>query len=112
MKANQSRGIDLLVCNAGINLINDLEDIRAEDWQTMLQVNLTAPMELARGFVGGMRAKKWGRIVNISSVFSTVTKEKRAAYSATKAGLNGLTRTLAVELAPTASWSTRSVPAT
>ncbi len=100
IQANQSRRIDILVNNAGINIINELGQIRAEDWQAMLQVNLTAPMELARGFVPGMKAQKWGRIVNLSSVFSTVTKEKRAAYSATKSGLNGLTRTLAVELGP------------
>jgi 3-oxoacyl-[acyl-carrier protein] reductase len=66
----------------------------------MMQVNLTAPALLAQGLVGGMRARRWGRIVNVSSVFSQVTKEKRAAYSSSKAGLNGLTRTLAVELGP------------
>jgi 3-oxoacyl-[acyl-carrier protein] reductase len=98
--ANQAKGIDILVNNAGINVINELESIRPEDWQAMLQVNLTSPMELIRGFAPRMKANGWGRVVNISSVFSLVTKEKRAAYSATKSGLNGLTRTAAVELGP------------
>jgi 3-oxoacyl-[acyl-carrier protein] reductase len=92
--------IDILVNNAGINVINALEAIRPEDWSAMVQINLTAPMRLAQGLAPGMKAAGWGRIVNLSSVFSQVTKEKRAAYSATKSGLNGLTRTLAVELAP------------
>jgi 3-oxoacyl-[acyl-carrier protein] reductase len=63
-------------------------------------MNLTAVMALTRGLAPGMRDRKWGRIVNISSVFSLVTKEKRALYSATKAALNGFTRAVAVELAP------------
>jgi 3-oxoacyl-[acyl-carrier protein] reductase len=93
-------GIDVLVNNAGINHIRSLAQLDAPVWRDMVQVNLTAPLELIQGFSPGMRARRWGRIVNISSVFSLVTRESRAAYSATKSGLNGLTRTCAVELAP------------
>lgn len=98
--SEQGTGFDIIINNAGINLLNELTHVKDEDWQIMLQVNLTAPMALIRGFSPYMKAQKWGRIVNISSIFSLVTRENRSAYSATKAGLNGLTRTAAVELAP------------
>lgn len=98
--SEQGAGFDIIINNAGINLLNELTHVKDEDWQIMLQVNLTAPMALIRGFSPYMKAQKWGRIVNISSIFSLVTRENRSAYSATKAGLNGLTRTAAVELAP------------
>jgi NAD(P)-dependent dehydrogenase (short-subunit alcohol dehydrogenase family) len=92
--------IDIVVNNAGINLLNDLESITPQDWQQMVQVNLTAPLQIIQGVAAGMKQRGWGRIVNISSIFGVVTKERRAAYSAVKSGLNGLTRTAAVELAP------------
>jgi len=97
---HRNAGIDILVNNAGINILNAIEAVRPEDWQAMLQVNLTAPALLAQGLAADMRARRWGRIVNVSSVFSQIAKEKRAAYCASKAGLDGLTRTLAVELGP------------
>ena len=93
-------GIDIVVNNAGINLLNDLEAITPEDWQQMVQVNLTAPLQIIQGVAAGMKQRRWGRIVNVSSIFGVVTRERRAAYSAVKSGLNGLTRTAAVELAP------------
>ena len=93
-------GVDILVNNAGINVLNDIEAITPEDWAAMVQVDLTAPFQLIQGVSPGMRARGWGRIVNISSIFGVVTRERRGAYSAVKAGLNGLTRTAAVELAP------------
>jgi 3-oxoacyl-[acyl-carrier protein] reductase len=96
----KSSGIDILVNNAGINFLNDITDINDRDWQSMIQINLTSVMQLIRGFSPYMKQQNWGRIINISSIFSIVTKESRGAYSATKAGLNGLTRTVAVELAP------------
>jgi len=92
--------VDILVNNAGINVLNDIEAVTPEDWSAMVQVDLTAPLQLIQGIAPGMRARGWGRIVNISSIFGVVTRERRGAYSAVKAGLNGLTRTAAVELAP------------
>ena len=100
VKANRETVVDILVNNAGINFIRSLEDIDTDLWAQTYQVNLHAPFQLIQGFAPGMKAQRWGRIVNISSVFSLVTKEKRAVYSATKSGLNGLTRTVAVELGP------------
>lgn len=92
--------IDILVNNAGINVINPLEAIHSDDWQAMLQINLSAPLRLMQGCTGHMKRQNWGRIVNISSIFSEVSRPSRGAYSATKAGLNGLTRAVATELAP------------
>ncbi len=90
--------VDILVNNAGINIINALEDISQESWLSMLQVNLSAPFRLAQAIVPNMRKQGWGRIINISSIFGIVTRQHRAVYSATKAALAGLTRTMAVEL--------------
>jgi 3-oxoacyl-[acyl-carrier protein] reductase len=100
IRAHASARIDVLVNNAGINHIRPLEKLAPAEWQQMLQVNLTAALALTQGFTPGMRAQRWGRIVNVSSIFSLVARSSRAAYAATKAGLNGLTRTCAVELAP------------
>lgn len=83
--------VDILVNNAGVNVLNDLEAITPKDWQAMVQVDLTAPLMLLQGVAPGMKARGWGRVVNISSIFGVVTKERRGAYSAVKAGLNGLT---------------------
>lgn len=98
-QAPDVEAIDILVNNAGINTPRLLEDLRDDEWAATLQTNLTSVMALTRALAPGMRARRWGRIVNISSIFSLVTKEKRALYSATKAGLNGFTRAAAIELA-------------
>jgi 3-oxoacyl-[acyl-carrier protein] reductase len=92
--------VDILINNAGINELAGIEEIDREVWDKMIQVDLTAPLELCKHVAQGMKQRGWGRILNISSVFSLVTKERRAAYSAVKSGLNGLTRTMALELAP------------
>ena len=65
----------------------------------MLQVNLVAPLRLIRGLAPGMVARGYGRIVNLSSIWGQVSRPRRVTYALTKSGLNGLTRTLAVELA-------------
>jgi NAD(P)-dependent dehydrogenase (short-subunit alcohol dehydrogenase family) len=92
--------IDILVNNAGINVISPFAQISRDAWLSTLQVNLNAAFRLAQAFAPQMRQRAWGRIVNISSVFGLVTRENRAAYSAAKSALAGLTRTLAVELGP------------
>lgn len=100
IEAHKDEQIDILVNNAGINILNVLDVLSPKDWQEMVQVNLTAPLELIRAFSSGMKKAGWGRIVNTASIFGIVTKEGRAAYTATKSGLIGLTKTAAVELAP------------
>ena len=93
-------GIDCLVNNAGVSLVSSLlQDEGFEDaWQRTLDVNLTAYVALSRLVVPHMRSRGFGRIVNIASTESIVATAGIAAYSASKAGVTGLTRSMAVEL--------------
>jgi 3-oxoacyl-[acyl-carrier protein] reductase len=100
LTAQRAQPIDILVNNAGINELGALGNLGDEAWQAMLQVNLTGPLMLCQGLMGGMKARKWGRIVNISSIWSQLGREARAGYAATKSAINGLTRVAAVEGAP------------
>jgi 3-oxoacyl-[acyl-carrier protein] reductase len=100
IKVNQHQPVSILVNNAGINVPAALEAIAVDQWQSTMQVNLTSPFLLIQGFAPQMKKMGFGRIVNISSIFSLVSRENRACYSATKSGINGLTRTAALELAP------------
>ncbi len=92
--------VDILVNNAGINCLAGVEEITPDKAQAMIQVNLYAPMRLIQGIVPKMKAAGYGRIVNISSIFGIVSKERRVLYSTTKSGLIGMTKSLALELAP------------
>lgn len=90
---------DILVNNAGINDIHDISDVTDNEIERALQINLIAPMMLLRAYVPAMKEKKYGRIVNIGSIWGIVSKRGRVVYSATKHGIHGITKTLAVELA-------------
>lgn len=92
--------VDIIVNNAGTNIVSPVDKINDEDWDRLIELNLTAPMVLVRELAGQMKERNWGRIVNISSIFGLCTKEERGAYSATKSGLIGITRTMAQDLAP------------
>jgi 3-oxoacyl-[acyl-carrier protein] reductase len=70
-----------------------------ENIEDTMQINLIAPIRLIRGFVGNMKKNKWGRIINISSMFGLIARGKQVLYSATKHGINGVTKALALELA-------------
>ncbi len=98
--ANRGDSINALVNNAGINFLSPLSEISEPDWEMMLRVNLTAPRRLIQILAPSMVGRGWGRIVNISSIFSIVSRERRAAYSATKAAVNSLARTAAIEFGP------------
>ena len=91
--------VDILVNNAGVNWPQSLVDLDDERLDETLSVNLAGPARLARGIAPGMVTRSYGRIVNVSSMFALVSYEGRAAYAASKAGLIGLTRTMALELA-------------
>ncbi len=91
--------LDVLVNNAGINPLGEIAAARDEDIAAVLQLDLVAPLKLARAVVPLMAREKYGRIVNVSSVWSVVAKPGRGVYAAAKAGLNALTRALAVETA-------------
>lgn len=92
--------VDILINNAAENVPARIEDIQIGDWNRIVDIALTAPFILTRGALPNMRRRGWGRIVNIASAFSVVSYEGRAAYSAAKSGLLGLTRTAAIESAP------------
>lgn len=98
--AERVGAIDVLVNNAGENRPLPLEEIRLEDLERILAVNVTAPFVLSKHVGVAMAQRGEGRIVNISSVYSLVSREWRSMYSTTKAALNGMTRALAVELGP------------
>ena len=91
--------VDILVNNAGITRDQLFMRMSDEDWQAVLDVNLTAVMRLTRGVVRGMMKARWGRIVNITSVVGATGNPGQANYVAAKAGLTGLTKSLAAELA-------------
>jgi NAD(P)-dependent dehydrogenase (short-subunit alcohol dehydrogenase family) len=91
------RGIDAIVNNAGENRIASIVDLERAVWERILAINVTAPFLLLQQLAPAMAERGWGRIVNISSVYSIVSRPGRVAYSASKAALNGLTRTAALE---------------
>jgi 3-oxoacyl-[acyl-carrier protein] reductase len=91
--------VDVLINNAGENHINSLDSLDLEQWQRIQTVNLTAPLLLIQHMVPYMAQQGWGRIVNISTIYSLLSRPGRASYSASKAGLNALTRTAALEYA-------------
>jgi NAD(P)-dependent dehydrogenase (short-subunit alcohol dehydrogenase family) len=91
--------VDILINNAGINIPGPCTELSDDAVTQTLQVNLIAPLRLVRGIIPQMMDRKFGRIVNISSIWSAVTKRGRITYSMSKAGLNAMTRTMAVELA-------------
>ena len=95
----QSR-IDVLINNAGIAYIGLLTDMTDEDWNRMIQTNLSSVFYCSRAALPGMISKKAGKIINISSMWGTVGASCEVAYSASKSGIHGFTRALAKELAP------------
>ena len=98
--ASLDRTVDILVNDAGINRIASLGDVKNQDIHDTLQINLIAPFQLSMAIVPMMKERRFGRIVNISSIWSVVSKEGRSSYTMSKAAINGMTRALAVELAP------------
>lgn len=90
--------IDVCVNNAGINRINAIDDILVEDLDAVLDVNLRAPFLVCRSVTRLMKKAGYGRIVNIASIWSVISKPGRSVYAATKFGLVGMTKTLAAEL--------------
>tara|TARA_B100000575_G_scaffold291984_1_gene299209 strand:+ start:8563 stop:9261 length:699 start_codon:yes stop_codon:yes gene_type:complete len=89
---------EILVNNAGINVIDNFEDIKEHDFDDIIKVNLKAPFLTCQAVIPSMKEKNYGRIVNIGSIFSILSKAKRASYSASKFGLDGLTKALASEV--------------
>jgi NAD(P)-dependent dehydrogenase (short-subunit alcohol dehydrogenase family) len=90
--------VDILINNAGTNEPQPIDRITDETWDRVLEINLNSVMVLTRELVPQMKARRWGRIIHISSVMGFISKEGRDAYSATKTALLGLTRANALDL--------------
>ena len=90
--------INIVVNNAGINKISEFSSINIEDFDRILRVNLRVPFQICQAVIPFMEKNKWGRIVNLTSIFSTISKEYRASYSSSKFGLDGMTKALAAEV--------------
>src|SRR5947207_1822114 len=95
---DQMGRVDILINNAGTNAPQAIDQITDETWDRVVEINLNSVMALTRALVPQMKARRWGRIVHISSIMGFVSKEGRNAYSATKAALLGLARASALDL--------------
>jgi 3-oxoacyl-[acyl-carrier protein] reductase len=95
----KDQNVAVLVNNAGINKIGQFAEIAIQDFDAILRVNLRAPYLLCQAVIPAMKQNRFGRIVNITSIFGHISKEYRAPYSASKFGLDGMTVALAAELA-------------
>ncbi len=93
--------VDVLVNNAGSNVPEEIDVITDENWDRIIELNLSSCMALTRELVPQMKDRGWGRVIHISSIMGLVSKEGRNAYSATKSGLLGLTRASALDLGDT-----------
>jgi 3-oxoacyl-[acyl-carrier protein] reductase len=92
-------GVDILVNNAGITRDNIFMRMSDEEWQSVIDVNMTATMKLCKGVLRGMMKARWGRIINISSVVGATGNPGQANYAASKAGMVGMSKSLAYEVA-------------
>jgi len=91
--------VNILINNAGINIRKTVTDFTLEEWQRVMNTNVTAAFLMCRSFLPHMTGHGYGRILNMTSIMSWVSLPQRAAYSASKAALLGMTRALALELA-------------
>jgi len=97
LKDHSDIAVDVLINNAGMNVPEKISEISWDNWNKTLQTNLSSAVRLIQFLAPGMSARGYGRILNTSSILGLVTKEGRAAYSMTKAALNALTRSAALE---------------
>jgi 3-oxoacyl-[acyl-carrier protein] reductase len=95
--ARLDQPIDILVNDAGVNRLAGLVETDDDLLRDTLEVNLIAPLRIARALAPSMAERGWGRVVNVTSVWTVVARERRLPYIVSKTGLNGLTRAMAVE---------------
>jgi 3-hydroxybutyrate dehydrogenase len=91
--------LDVLVNNAGIQHVAPIEEFPVDKWDAIIAINLSAAFHAIRAAIPGMKARKWGRIINTASAHSLVASPFKSAYVTAKHGLVGLTKTAALELA-------------
>ena len=99
--AQRFGGVDILVNNAGIQHVANVEDFPVEKWDAIIAINLSSAFHTSRLAIPGMRARNWGRILNIASAHGLVASAAKSAYVAAKHGLVGFTKSSALELATT-----------
>ena len=99
--AKEFGGVDILVNNAGIQHVANVEDFPVERWDAIIAINLSSAFHAMRLAIPAMRAKNWGRIINIASAHGLVASAGKSAYVAAKHGIVGLTKASALELATT-----------
>ena len=97
--ADAMGSVDILVNNAGITRDNIFMRMSDDEWASVLEVNLTSTMRLCKGVIRGMMKARWGRIVNISSVVGATGNPGQANYAASKAGMVGMSKSIAYEVA-------------
>jgi 3-hydroxybutyrate dehydrogenase len=97
--AGELGGVDILVNNAGIQHVAEVADFPAERWDAVIAINLSAAFHAMQHAIPLMRAKGWGRIINIASAHGLVASGQKSAYVAAKHGIVGLTKSAAIELA-------------
>ncbi len=90
--------VDILVNNAGTNIPQPIDEIRDDDWNTVMEINLNSVMALTRALVPQMKSRRWGRIIHISSIMGLVSAPGRNVYSVTKSALIGMARASALDL--------------
>ncbi len=90
--------VDILVNNAGWNITQAIDEIRDEDWDYLVELNLSNVMRLTRALVPGMKQRGWGRVIHIASIMALSSTPTRNAYSATKAALIGMAKASALDL--------------
>jgi 3-hydroxybutyrate dehydrogenase len=94
-------GVDILVNNAGIQHVANVEDFPVERWDAVIAINLSSAFHTMRLALPGMKARNWGRILNVASVHGLVGSAQKSAYVASKHGIVGLTKAVALETATT-----------
>jgi len=97
--ARELGGVDILVSNAGIQHVAPVEEFPVEKWDAVIAINLSAAFHAIRAALPHMKTKKWGRIINIASTHGLVASAQKAAYVASKHGILGLTKVVALETA-------------
>jgi 3-hydroxybutyrate dehydrogenase len=97
--AREFGGIDVLVNNAGIQYVANVEDFPVERWDAIIAINLTSAFHTSRLALPGMKARNWGRIINVASAHGLVASAQKSAYVAAKHGIVGLTKSVALETA-------------
>jgi 3-hydroxybutyrate dehydrogenase len=92
-------GVDILVNNAGIQHVAPVEQFPEDKWDAIIAINLSSAFHATKAALPGMRARKWGRIINIASAHGQVASAEKSAYVSAKHGIIGLTKTVALETA-------------